>query len=123
MKRARVEIIDGHFRSVGANVRAHRVRAGMTQEQLAEASEVDLRFLQRIERASANFSVRVLFLLADALGVHPGELLRAATLVPTRPGRPKGRARVAEEPELASGPQSTLRPTKPIAETGGESSG
>jgi transcriptional regulator with XRE-family HTH domain len=63
----------------------------MTQEQLAEAADLDARFIQRIERAETNLSVSALVLLADALGVHPSELLRTATLVPSRTGRPKRR--------------------------------
>lgn len=49
---------------IGANVRALRIRRGLTQEQLAERVELDPRFMQRIERGTRNFSVLT---LADAL--------------------------------------------------------
>jgi transcriptional regulator with XRE-family HTH domain len=80
-----------HFGYVAANIRRARVRAGMTQERLAELAQLDLRFLQRIEAAKTNFSVSVLVALADALGVAPGSLFKKAALSPARRGRPPAR--------------------------------
>jgi transcriptional regulator with XRE-family HTH domain len=77
-----------YFDYIGANVSRARARAGLTQEKLAEAAEVDLRFLQRVERGRTNLSVAVLVALADALGVAPGSLLRKAALSKARRGRP-----------------------------------
>lgn len=77
---------------VAANVRRRRERLGLTQEELAAAAEIDLTYLQRIERASANPSVRVLAQLAQALDLAPGLLLRKREPLPRRKaGRPKGR--------------------------------
>ena len=60
----------------------------MTQEALAEAATVDLRFLQKVETGSANLSITILVRLADALHLKPGLLLRSARLPPPRRGRP-----------------------------------
>ena len=45
-----------------------RMRAGMTQEQLAEKADVDLRSLQRIEAGSWNMTVDYLDRFRRALG-------------------------------------------------------
>lgn len=74
--------------SIGANVRRLRVRAGLTQERLAERVDLDLTFLQRIERGKTNLGVAVLLRLATALDVKPAALLRSAKLPKARRGRP-----------------------------------
>lgn len=63
---------------IGANVHRARTRAGMTQESLAEAAGMDLRFLQRIERGKTNVSVLFVVALAQALDVPPGSLFEWA---------------------------------------------
>lgn len=85
-------------------------------------ADLDLRFIQRIERASTNLSMSVLVALADALGVIPTALLRAAKLAPARPGRPRKQASNGPTQVQAqaregttdgpSGPSSTMRPTR-----------
>jgi transcriptional regulator with XRE-family HTH domain len=52
-------------------------------------ADLDLRFIQRIERGTTNLSISALIGLADALGVEPTLLFRAAKLTPPRPGRPR----------------------------------
>jgi transcriptional regulator with XRE-family HTH domain len=42
---------------VGANIRKARDKAGLTQESLAEAADLDVRFLQRLEHGKTNVSV------------------------------------------------------------------
>lgn len=76
------------FSYIGANVRRGRERAGLTQEKLAEEAELDLRFVQRVERGKTNPSASVLVALADALGVTPGSLFKKAALPPAKAGRP-----------------------------------
>jgi transcriptional regulator with XRE-family HTH domain len=77
------------LRSIAANVQKWRARRGLTQAGLAERAGIELRFLQRVERAQVNFGVASLVALADALGVRPAELLRDAELTPPARGRPK----------------------------------
>jgi transcriptional regulator with XRE-family HTH domain len=76
---------------------AKRPRAlkGLTQEALAEAANLDLRFLQRVERGQTNLGVVVVVALADALNVPLGLLFRKATLLEAKPGRPPKRGRYA----------------------------
>ena len=76
------------FAYIGANVHRERTRAGLTQEKLAETADLDLRFLQRVERGKTNLSVAVVVALADALSVTPGTLLKEATLPEAQRGRP-----------------------------------
>jgi transcriptional regulator with XRE-family HTH domain len=78
-----------YLRSIAANVRAFRIRRGLTQEALAERADLDLSYEQRVERAATNLSVRVLVALAVALGIAPGRLLRRTKLRSARPGRPR----------------------------------
>lgn len=78
---------------IGANVRARRTSLRMTQEQLAERSDLDLRFLQRVERGQTNLSVAVLVALAEALETTPTAFFKPAVLPAPRVGRPPGRTR------------------------------
>ncbi|KYF47535.1 Cro/Cl family transcriptional regulator [Sorangium cellulosum] len=77
------------LRYIGANVRRIRIKRGMTQQELADAAGVALRFLQEIERAKSNIGVGVLVKLADVLGVRPGVLFHQRELPPVKRGRPR----------------------------------
>lgn len=89
------------MRYVAANLFRARVRAHMTQEQLAELADIDLRFLQRVERGQTNVSVAVVVALADALAVPVGALFRRASLPEAMRGRPR---RAAIRVVTGSGP-------------------
>jgi transcriptional regulator with XRE-family HTH domain len=89
----RAERFDEVLRYVGSNVRRWRTRRGLTQAGLAEAADLDLRFVQRIERAAGVPSLRTLLAIADALEVGPAALFRAAKLQPGRTGRPATKRR------------------------------
>lgn len=82
-----------HLRSIAANVRRRRQQLGLTQEALAEAANLDLRFVQRVEYAEMNISIGTLAALAQALKTHPAALLRQATPAPVRRGRPQRKSR------------------------------
>ena len=60
---------------LGENVRRHRKRLGMTQEQLAHEAEMERSYVSDLERGTRNPSVRALGRLAKALGVEPHSLL------------------------------------------------
>jgi transcriptional regulator with XRE-family HTH domain len=64
-------------RLVGSNVRRLRIERGMTQEQLAEASGIDQRYISGLENGRRNPTVVTLYELARHLGVEPAELLKA----------------------------------------------
>lgn len=63
---------------VGAAVRGHRTRAGLTQEALALESGVTRNMLIHIEHGSRGVSFERLYDLAAALGIEPSELLPSA---------------------------------------------
>lgn len=77
------------LRHVGANVQARRLDCGLTQHQLAERADVDLRFLQRIERGGAMPSLPTVIAIADALGAEVADLFQPAEPTPARRGRPR----------------------------------
>jgi transcriptional regulator with XRE-family HTH domain len=60
---------------LGQNVNRLRQASGLTQEQLAEKTEIDRRYLQRIEKGTANPGVEVLWRLKAALAVEWDDLL------------------------------------------------
>jgi transcriptional regulator with XRE-family HTH domain len=82
----RVQEVLEYFSS---NVRRLRLERKMTQEVLAEAIDIELRSLQRIEAATANPSITVLINLADVLGVKPGALFEETERPVIKRGRPK----------------------------------
>jgi len=64
------------MRTVGRNVRSARLKAGLTQEEAASRSEIDVKHLQKIETGSINVTLRSLARLAFALRTTPELLLR-----------------------------------------------
>lgn len=77
------------MRYVAANVRRLRLRAGLTQDGLAERANVETTYIARVESARINLTIGLLGQLADALGVPPGRLLRPATMHAITRGRPR----------------------------------
>lgn len=63
---------------LGANVRHHRKLKGMSQEELALEAGMERSYVSDLERGTRNPSVRALGRLAEALDVHPHELLLTA---------------------------------------------
>jgi len=76
------------FAFVGANLKTHRRRAGLTQERLAERAGIDVTYVQSIERGATNFTLDVLCDLADAVGADPGGLFETVAVEARKPGRP-----------------------------------
>ncbi|HEY4030856.1 MAG TPA: helix-turn-helix transcriptional regulator [Caulobacteraceae bacterium] len=60
---------------VGDNVRRLRIARGLTQEQLAFESKIDLTYMGGIERGRRNPSLLVMSRIAQALGAEPAALL------------------------------------------------
>lgn len=61
-------------RIVGANILRLRNAIGATQEDIADAAQLDVGYLGKIERGQRNPSLKKLVRIADALGVLPGKL-------------------------------------------------
>ena len=61
--------------ALGANVRAERLRRGLTQEGLAERLGVTPRYLAGIERGERNLTLDSIEALAEQLDMDPHSLL------------------------------------------------
>lgn len=61
---------------LGKNVRAARLRAGLSQEQLAFDAQMKRSYLSDLERGVRNPTVKAIGRLAAALEVAPADLLK-----------------------------------------------
>lgn len=64
------------YEAMGRRVKKLRKEAGLTQEQLAEKSDVSHSFLGHIERGTRVASLQTVVSICGALGVEPSELLQ-----------------------------------------------
>lgn len=63
--------------AIGTNIRNHRQRAGVTQEQLAESANINEKFLSAVENKKVdNLSIGYLLAVSDALDIQLIELLK-----------------------------------------------
>lgn len=58
---------DAYLKALGIAFRQRREKLGMTNEQVAEAADINVNYYARIERGEINTSVRKLVAIADAL--------------------------------------------------------
>ena len=70
---------------LGDELRTAREAAGMTQEELAFAAELDRTYISQLERDKKSPTIDVLFRLCDAMGVRLSELI--ARVEGTRTGK------------------------------------
>ncbi len=63
-------------RILGRNVRAARLRAGLSQEQLALEADMKRSYVSDLERGTRNPSIKAIERLASALNLAPAELLK-----------------------------------------------
>ena len=66
-------------RVFGANVRAARIRLGLSQEQLAEISGLHRTYIGAVERAERNITLRNAERIALALKTDLDQLVRSST--------------------------------------------
>lgn len=66
---------DGDLIAFGAHLRACRRAAGMTQEDLAYASDLHWTYISQIERGMRNLTYKSILMLAHGLGTTPGRLM------------------------------------------------
>lgn len=66
--------------SLGGAIRALRIAAGMSQEQLAHVACLDRSYLGRVERGDNSVAILTLCQIARALGVSGAQLLELAKL-------------------------------------------
>lgn len=60
---------------VGGKIREAREVAGLTQEQLAERSNISGNAISRYETGESEMRIGTLFKIADGLGISPEELM------------------------------------------------
>ena len=65
--------------TLGLKVRAARARAGLTQEEAAAASAIDVKRWQRIELGTVNATMRTLDRIASALDTTVWQMLCSNT--------------------------------------------
>jgi transcriptional regulator with XRE-family HTH domain len=58
------------------NLRRIRTQVGLSQEELAYRAGLHRTYISSIERGQRNVSLENIFLIAEALGIEPGELLK-----------------------------------------------
>jgi transcriptional regulator with XRE-family HTH domain len=85
-------------RFIGRRIAELRVQRSITQEQLAEESDVDARYIQRIEAGEINITVETLVRLANVLRVGVAEIF-----APPRAPTTRTRSTPAGELRNASG--------------------
>jgi transcriptional regulator with XRE-family HTH domain len=60
---------------LGAAIRKHRARAGISQESLAEKADLHPNYFGRVERGEESISLAALRRIAKALGVRVRDLV------------------------------------------------
>jgi len=71
-----VPIARKHRRVLGENILLHRLKAGLSQERLAERADLHPNYIGDIERGEENVSVDSLVRLASSLRVKVADLVR-----------------------------------------------
>ncbi|WP_343058013.1 helix-turn-helix transcriptional regulator [Sphingomonas kyeonggiensis] len=66
-------------RKVGLTIRHARMRKGYSQEQFAQAANIDRARYGRLERGEINFTLHTLLAVAAHLEITPSELLNEVT--------------------------------------------
>ena len=64
-----------HRRLLGENIRLYRLKAGLSQEKLAEKADLHTNYVGDIERGEENVSVDALVRLASSLRVKVADLV------------------------------------------------
>src|SRR4051812_29246198 len=65
----------GYYEAVGRAIRVLRTERGMERKELAEAAGLSYPYLSEIETGRKRPSSKALFVIAEALGVRPSEVL------------------------------------------------
>lgn len=62
------------------NIKYHRSRLALTQEELAKIADINRSYLAGIESGQRNTSIKTVEKIAIALGVTPADLLKSVDL-------------------------------------------
>lgn len=72
--------LDARLAQLGDGIRAARLKAGLSQEALADAAGIDRSHMSRIERGKRNVSFLNLCKIAEALGVPVSQIVELGGL-------------------------------------------
>jgi transcriptional regulator with XRE-family HTH domain len=61
---------------VSRNLKAERIRAGLSQQKLADKAGLSVRYISRLETNPQDFRIGKVALLAEAIGIPPAQLLQ-----------------------------------------------
>ena len=64
------------YKILGENIRIARVKAGLSQEQLAEKADLSRNYIGNVERAEYKITVETLVRIARALKLRVSDLTR-----------------------------------------------
>lgn len=64
------------LKQFGRNVKAERIRKGLTQEALAEKIGVNREYISKIERGTANMSLKKIVSLTNFIGANIKDILK-----------------------------------------------
>lgn len=64
------------YQIIANNVKKYRKLNNMTQEALANASNLAVRHIQKIESGTLNITISTLNKISSALNIHPSDLLK-----------------------------------------------
>jgi transcriptional regulator with XRE-family HTH domain len=90
----------------GARVRAERLRLGISQETLAQLSDVHWTFVGQVERGTRNLSLHNIIKIAGGLDVDPAVLVSgiSASAVPREDRAPSEADRIRIERQAGAKP-------------------
>lgn len=66
---------DAYLIEFGVRLRELRVKAGLTQESLADAAGLHWSYVGQVERGERNLTYKSILSLAEGLGVDPAHLM------------------------------------------------
>lgn len=84
---------DAHV-DMGARIRKRRGEVQLTQQEVAQETELDVSYYGRIERGEVNVATANLFKIAQTLQIDPGDLVRGVKY--QGPPRPRPRRRLTK---------------------------
>jgi transcriptional regulator with XRE-family HTH domain len=75
MGSSRITTITPLRKSFGKAVRSRRLELGLSQEKLAEHSDLHANYVGSVERGERNIGIENIYKIAKALQLHPKNLL------------------------------------------------
>ena len=64
---------------IGSRLKQARIKAGLTQQELAEQTNLSVAFISRIERGSSHINLKRLTQICEILGVSEGSILNGVS--------------------------------------------